>query len=43
MDKKRDTYESAYALYEGQKLILNAFKLEIFIIKERKGKEFKTL
>ena len=33
MDKKRDIYESTYALYEGQKLILNAFKPGIFLIK----------
>ena len=31
--KKGDTYESAYALYEGQELILNAFKSVIFSIK----------
>ena len=43
MDKKRDIYESTYALYEGQKLILNAFKPGIFLIKERKGKGFKIL
>ena len=24
-DKKRDTYESAYVLYEGRKLVLYAF------------------
>ena len=32
-DKKRDTFESVYALYERQELILNAFK-KIFPIKE---------
>ena len=32
-NKKRDTYESKYALYEGQELILNAFKCGIFPIK----------
>ena len=26
MDKNRDTYESAYTLYEGQGLTLNAIK-----------------
>ena len=32
-DKKRETYESIYALYEGGKLTLNAFRNEIFPIK----------
>ena len=32
-NKKRDTYESTYALYEGQELTLNAFKCGMFPIK----------
>ena len=31
--KKRDTYESIYALYEGQELTLHAFRSGIFPIK----------
>ena len=42
-DKKRDTYENAYVLYEGQELILNAFKRGIFSIKATKSKGFKRL
>ena len=42
-DKKWDTYESAYALYEGQQLILNAFRRGIFPIKEAQGKGLKIL
>ena len=38
-DKKRD----AYVLYEGQELILNAFKRGIFSIKATKSKGFKRL
>ena len=38
-DKKRDTYENAYVLYEGQELILNAFKRGIFSIKARDSKD----
>ena len=37
-NKKRDTYENAYALYEGRKLIHNAFKSGIFPIRETQGK-----
>ena len=29
-DKKRNTYESAYACYEGRELTYNAFKSGIF-------------
>ena len=36
-DKKGDNYESPYALYEGQKLALNAFKSGIFPIKTTQG------
>ena len=32
-DKKRDTYESAYALYKGREITPNAFKSLIFPIK----------
>ena len=42
-DKKRDTYESAYALYEGRELILNAFKSGIFQIESAKVEGFKIL
>ena len=41
--KKWDTYEIAYALYEGQQLILNAFRRGIFPIKEAQGKGLKFL
>ena len=41
--KKRDTYESAYALYEGRKLTLNAFKSRIFPIKSTQGEGLKIL
>ena len=40
-DKRRDTYESAYALYDGRKYILNAFKSGIFSIKEQRVKDSK--
>ena len=42
-DKKRDSYEIAYALYEGRQLILNAFKKGIFPIKETQRKGLKIL
>ena len=42
-DKKRDTYENAYALYESRELILNAFKSGIFPTKERQAKGLKIL
>ena len=35
--KKGDTYESAYALYEGREWTLNAFKSGIFPIKSTQG------
>ena len=41
--KKGNTYESAYALYEGRELILNVFRSGIFPIKEKKGKGLKIL
>ena len=41
--KKRDAYESAYALYKSRELILNVFKSGIFPIKETKGKGLKIL
>ena len=37
-DKKRNTFESVNALYEGRGLILNAFKSGIFPMKEKQGK-----
>ena len=38
VSKKRDTYESVNALYEGRELTVNAFKSEIFSIKQHKVK-----
>ena len=35
-EKKEDTYESAYAVYEGRELSLKAFKSRIFPIKNTK-------
>ena len=43
LDKKRDTYESAYALYEGRELTLNAFKSGIFPIKDTQGEGISIL
>ena len=37
-DKKRNTFDSVGALYEGWELILNAFRSGIFPIKATKGK-----
>ena len=42
-DKKQNTYDSINALYEGQELILNAYKSGIFPIKETNGKELKIV
>ena len=42
-DKDRNTLERVNALYESQKLILNAFGSGIFPIKERQRKELKIL
>ena len=39
----KNTYESAYGLYECRKLTLNAFKSRIFPIKETDGKGLKIL
>ena len=39
----RDTYKSAYALYKGQELILNAFKSVRIPIKATKGEGLKIL
>ena len=41
VDTYGDTYESAYALYEGHKLTLNAFKNGIFPIKVTQGEGLK--
>ena len=41
--KKRDIYESVYALYEERQLTANAFKSEIFPIKSTQGKGLKIL
>ena len=40
---KKCTYESAYALYKGRELTLNAFKSGIFPIKATKGEGLKIL
>ena len=42
-DKKRENYESAYALYKGQELSLNAFKSGVFPIEATQGKGLKML
>ena len=42
-DKKRETQERAYVSYESRELILNAFKSEIFPIKETQEKKLKIL
>ena len=41
--KKKDTYENVYALYEGRKLTLNAFRSGVFPIKSTQGKGLKIL
>ena len=38
-NKERSTYKSAYALYEGRELILNAFRSGIFPIKIKEKDE----
>ena len=38
-NKKRDTYERVYALYEGQESFLKTFKMGIFLIKIIKRKQ----
>ena len=42
-DKRRDTYESVYALYEGRELSLNAFRSGLSLIKSTRWKKLKTL
>ena len=42
-DLKRNTFESVNALYEGRELIFNAFRREIFPIKETQVKGLKIL
>ena len=42
-DKKRHTYESAYALYEGWELTLNVFKGGIFPRKAKQSEGLKIL
>ena len=37
-NKKRNTYKSVYALYEGLELTLNTFRNGIFPIKKTEGK-----
>ena len=41
-NKKRNTYKSAYALYAGRELIVNAFRSGIFPIKTQ-GKVLRIL
>ena len=43
MVKKRNTFNSVNAFYEGRKLILNAFKSGIFPIKATKDEVLKIL
>ena len=42
-DKKRNTHKSAYALYKGRELTLNAFKSGILILNSTQGKRVKIL
>ena len=42
-DKIRNTFESLNALYEGQELILNAFRSSVFPMKEKQRKQLKIL
>ena len=42
-DRKRDTFEKAYGLYEGRELTLNALKSGIFPLKTSQGKRLKIL
>ena len=35
-DKKRNTFDSVNAFYEGRELSFNAFKSRIFLIKKRR-------
>ena len=41
--KREKTFDSISALYEGQKLTLNAFRIQIFSIKSTQGKRLKIL
>ena len=42
-NNKRNTFESANALYEGRELIINASRSGTFPIKETQGKRLKIL
>ena len=42
-NKKGDTYESAYAFYEGGEITLNVFKSGIFLLKPSQEKGLKIL
>ena len=42
-NKRRNTFESVNALYEGQELSINAFKSGIFTIKPTQWKGLKIL
>ena len=42
-DKKRNTFDSVNALYEGRELTVNAFRSGMFPIKEKQGERLKIL
>ena len=41
--KKRNTFDRVTALYEGRELTLNAFKSEIFPIKDKTRRRIKNI
>ena len=42
VEKKRDTYESINSIFEGRKLVLNAFKSGVFSLPPTDGTGLKT-
>ena len=42
VEKKRDTYESINAIFEGRKMVLNAFKSGVFSLPPTEGTGLKT-
>ena len=40
---KNNVFDSARNLYEGRELVLNAFKIGLFLLKSTKGKGLKML
>ena len=42
-DKKRNTFDSVNALFEGRELTLNAFRIGVFPVKATKGEGLKIL